>query len=59
MTMHALQLAFLMLVSSLVYHALREDDVRHAATVGLRRFGSFAVIVLVAGIALQWFTRWL
>ncbi|MBL8768288.1 MAG: hypothetical protein JNL94_13015 [Planctomycetes bacterium] len=59
MTIHAVQLAFLMLISCLVYHALREDDVRHAATIGMRRFGSFAVIVVVAGIALQWFTRWL
>lgn len=59
MTLHAVQLAFLTLVSCLVYHALREDDLRHAASLGMRRFGSFAIIVVIAGAALQWFTRWL
>lgn len=59
MTLHAVQLAFVTLVSCLVYHALREDDLRRAAALGMRRFGSFALIVVLAGAILQWFTRWL
>lgn len=53
------QFAFIALVSSLVYHTLRSDDLRGAILLGARRFVSFFVVALGFGVCLQLFTRWL
>jgi len=56
---HALLLALIALISSLVYHALRTDSVRDAIVLGTRRFLSFMLIAVVFGVCLQLFTAWL
>ena len=55
---HVLQFLMITLIASLVYHALRVDDLKAAAIAGLKRFASCAVIALIAMILVQIFTRW-
>lgn len=59
MTAHVLQFAFITLISSLAYHALREDSVARATAVGLRRFGSFMLMAGGFGFVLFLIARWL
>ena len=59
MIMHVTLFAVVSLAASLIYHALREDDLKVALMTGLRRFGSFLVIAVLFGIGLHFFTRWL
>lgn len=59
MTAHVLQFAVATLAASLVYHALRAEDLGAAVRAGLRRYVSFLLIAGVFGVALQLFTRWL
>jgi hypothetical protein len=55
---HLLLFLLLALISSLVYHALRVENVRDAAVAGLKRFLSCVVITVIGSIVLQLFTRW-
>lgn len=59
MIQHALLFGLLSWIASLVYHALRNDDLKGALVAGTRRFLSFYVIAIVAGVGLLYFTRWL
>lgn len=59
MMAHALQFAAATLAASLVYHALRAEDLGAALRTGLRRYMSFLVLAIGFGVGLQLFTRWL
>ncbi len=59
MITHFLLFCGITLIASLVYHALRQDDLKAAIGVGLRRFVSFVVVAVVSGVVLLYFTRWL
>lgn len=58
MIAHVAQFLFITLVASLVYHALRVEDVKSAAIAGFKRFGSCLVLTLIGAAILQLFTRW-
>lgn len=59
MIQHALLFGLISWIASLVYHALRNDDVLAAVRAGTRRFLSFFVLAIVVSVGLLYFTRWL
>lgn len=59
MTAHVLQYIFISLIASLVYHALRVEDVRAAAIAGFKRFVSCLVLAIGFGIVLELATLWI
>lgn len=59
MIAHVLQFGAATLAASLVYHALRSEDLGVALRTGLRRYVSFMLLAVGFGVALQLFTRWL
>lgn len=58
MIAHVAQFLFITLIASLVYHALRVEDVKAAAIAGLKRFGSCLLLTAIGAVILQLFTRW-
>ena len=59
MIAHALLFGLISWIASLIYHALRNDDLPGALVAGTRRFLSFYVVAIVVGVGLLYFTRWL
>lgn len=59
MIAHALLFGLVSWIASLVYHALRNDDVGAAVRAGTRRFLSFYLLAVVVSVGLFYFTRWL
>lgn len=55
---HIAQFLIITLIASLVYHALRVDDLKAAALAGMKRFASCVVIASIAMFLVQLFTRW-
>ncbi len=59
MIAHAVLFGLISWIASVVYHALRNDDVTRAVVAGTKRFASFYLLALVLSVGVFFFTRWL